>query len=305
MGLATKLCFETIESLYPHLRHINTHLYTKTQEGVPLHHSMQSLFNSSKIATKFSIQSVNISSWISYKYDYEKQSSSLLTHYWRIIQKPLCLIALSSILNAGLLFIFVPKVHKLFTELNQSPPFIITFILHIKTLLATYSHSIVISLLLLGVLSSKWIKSRIVKMLKRYLYPLFLHKLCMEISLYLQQHIDIKSIIESIQVNKNSLYKTSLHTFKNIAINNHKLKEGFFSLLPTHSEQHIITHAIASNQLHKGLHYIAKIHKDNFFDSLKQSLSRLSLCLLILTGITILTGFYLTLLPLQYLVKNL
>ena len=127
----------------------------------------------------------------------------------------------------------------------------------------------------------------------------------MEITLYLNQHIDIKSIIESIRINTNSTYKTHLQRFKDLALKQHKLKEAFNTLLPDKTQQHILSHAITSKQLEKGLNVIATSYKHHFLDRLKTTLSRISTCLLILTGTTVFAGFYLTLLPLQYLVESL
>lgn len=304
MGLSLKQCFESIERVHPSLKSMNTWIYNKTQKGVPVHVSLQQLSQHS-LASLFSIPHVDIQQWIPLFYDYEKHCFDLENELINELKKPVLFICLSIVINIVLLQFFIPHVQQLFNDIASSPPTFILIIEHSMTLLSNYHSTLIIGLCLLLSLIFPLIKKWVKKWVKHFIYPLFISRFLLEMAGYLKQHIDLKHIIEHIEIKKTHLFFTTIQDFKHRCFTKHDVKQALLHLLANSHHHSIIEHSYQTNRLYKGLHYVGTYYQKQFFDHLKQKISRLSVYLLMITGFSIATAFYITLLPLQYLVQTL
>lgn len=251
------------------------------------------------------ISSLNLSQWLNYKINYIKETKEFYKFIKTILAGPALLFGLSLVLNLYLAIFFIPKITLLLSEFNTPIPNWITLIETSIRYINLYFIPFFLIIGMIGFLLKRFIKKLIYRLTTPIAKELFVIDLFSMITPYLNQGVDIKSIIKQISISNQSHLNPILEKFKTSLLNSSNYITSFSILISNSTYVQIIIQAIATNKLEFGLTKIVSLYRTRHKMKLKKLSLHVKSCATILTGINILIGFYLTILPMNQIITTL
>jgi type II secretory pathway component PulF len=254
---------------------------------------------------KCTITSLNLSQWLSYKISYINDSKDFASYIKKTLVGPASLLIFSFILNVYLAIFFLPKITTLLSQFNTSIPIWISLIETSISYISLY----IIPTLLIACCTVFLFKRYIIKLIYFLTFnisrELFVIDLFSIITPYLNEGVDFKTVIKNISVTSSTQLQQTLDKFKTSILNSAPYTTSFSKLIPNSAYIQIITQAIATNKLEFGLTKIVTLYRAHHKMKIKHLSSVVKIITFTLTGINILIGFYLTILPMNQIIDKL
>ena len=299
-----KMALNSIQTIHKPFEAQCNFIYTKLNSGSNFFQILNTSFSPFWYLNS-SISSLNLSQWLEYKIRYIKDTKEFLKFIKKTLTGPIALFGLSFILNLYLAIFFIPKITTLLTDFNTPIPYWIKLIEQFKHYVNLYFVPFSLSLGCIIYILKNPLKRLITTLTFSTVKEIFVIDLFSLINPYLNQGVDLKTIVKSISVTKSKKLQLTLDEFKSSILNSASYTTSFSMLISNSTYVQIITQAIATNKLEFGLTKIISLYRTTHKMKLIRLSNTIKIIALIFTGLNILIGFYLTILPMNQIIGKL
>ena len=277
----------------------------KTETPSLLIEFQQTLYKTYCPTIKINYYAFNIKNWINTMIPLCEDQEKLKKTIFKTCSYP-GLITLTSILIIILLCsTYIPNTLKTYENYQLTPPDWTFLIISINEFIKRYFFLITLLLsLVVGILVSRP-HNKIFKQFYSLTSPHELSLILNIAGIILDQGNDLKSTIESIELTPKSSLKAPFNQCKKHLLKTGDVQKAFEHLIKNPIELAILKNAILTNKLSHAFFEIAKKNTKNQMNKIKLISRSISVCLLCVTGLTICIGFYISLLPMISILKNI
>ena len=304
MGFDEKKSLSSLQTLCPQQKHTIIQIQTLIKTGMPICEAVQSTL-AVPHAFQLHSQALHLTTWLSYMIDNLKQTVSLRQQLINTCGGPLLMLLGASVLNILFILIFIPQTKQLLSQFNISLPIWLQFL---DTLHYWISHFG--GLFLVVLLGSLFVAVKLLfPKIKQLLAPLFtdyLYKHLLQLFLCLHRnHKTLKEIATSFSCHSQSFLAEPIRLFKSGILDQHCYTTAFRALLPKRIYADILLQSLTTQQLESGLTQLIHLFDISHQTRIKRIANSLKLSVFIFTGLQLALGFYLSMIPMNQLIRRI
>ena len=303
VGFNSKQALLSLISIYKTKQSSFKKIYNQVKLGMPIQNSIIKEFD---LSTQFHIShsTISLHDWLFYQINDYEQKSTYIKTYAQSCAGLFVYFCISSIITCIFLLVFIPKTTSMLQNFNIPIPL---WLLFISNTVKFFLQHIFLILICLGICCVSCIYSfkQSKHIIFKYLYNIMVPKTIISIILYLlKNNLTLKKIAQSLKCPTHSIAAQSVEQFKYFIIKKHCYRQAFSSIIDNSTYMDIISQSIESNQIQIGLEQISNLYKVELELIYKQISSATKLCLIILIAIQIMFCFYISMAPMNQLLRR-